>query len=119
MTRADLRRLTREWAALIAALVFVLAPLALGVTRSLGVSDKIAIAAGLAPPALCGPAAPDGGSGSPPDCDHCVGPQSFALAVPSAATGPALRSIAAAPVPVVRRAATFARAPPARGPPAA
>jgi hypothetical protein len=114
----NLGKLLREWAALLAVLAVALGPLALGVTRSLAASEKAAIAAGLKPLALCIPGMPDGG-GTGPDCDHCAGAQSLALAEGAVAgvTAPSATrpgSIRSAPF-----AAAFPRGPPARGPPSA
>jgi hypothetical protein len=121
MFKPALKHLLREWAALIAVLALVLGPLALGVQRSLGTTDKIAIASGVKPLALCLPGMPDSdpSSGGGPDCDHCTSAQTFALAMLVDGTGTrGTRSNEVVPV-TSTHIARSARAPPARGPPTA
>ncbi len=114
------RKLLREWAALVAALALVLGPLALGVSRSLGAAEKVAVAAGVKPPALCLPGGSDGGpGGGGPDCDHCTTLQPFALAAPGGDGVSARITTASVPPPGAGHVVAFPRAPPARGPPLA
>lgn len=121
MSTPVLKRLLREWAALVAVLALVLGPLALGVQRSLGTSDRIVLASGAKPLALCLPSMPnaDPSSGGGQSCDHCTAAQP--CVIPALANGVATQSAQSnyiAPVSGVH-VAPPARAPPARGPPAA
>jgi hypothetical protein len=121
MSDKTLQRLLREWAALVAILAMALGPLALAVSRSHGASDRIAIAAGLKPIALCLPGGLAGGDSGEPiaDCGHCTPPQGFMLALPERALSPPPPIRMAFAQPPASRTAAFPRAPPARGPPAA
>jgi hypothetical protein len=121
MSPPALKRLLREWAALIAVLAFVLGPLALGVQRSLGALDNVAMASGAKPLALCLPVMPDAdpSSGGGPDCDHCTPAQTFGLATPIDGVGTRRLPTDAPWAAKSIRVASFARAPPARGPPTA
>jgi hypothetical protein len=121
MSGVALKRLLREWAALIAVLAMVLGPLAMIVVRSHGASGKVAIAAGLKPLALCLPGGMAGGTGGEPmaDCDHCMPAQIIALAQPFTASSAPLPARTTLARPQDIRIAAFPRAPPARGPPAA
>jgi hypothetical protein len=114
------RKLLREWAALVAVLALVLGPLALGVGRSLGAAEKVAIAAGMKPPALCLPGGGDGGSGAGgPDCDHCTTLQPCAPPLPGDASVKIRMAEGALFPTTVGTLSAFPRAPPARGPPLA
>ncbi|MGL4243609.1 MAG: hypothetical protein ACRCTI_21050 [Beijerinckiaceae bacterium] len=122
MSRMVIRRLLREWVALLAILAVVLGPLALATSRSLGAAEKIAIASGASPPALCLPGGPmhdaGGGTGAS-DCDHCTPVQPC---VPASGGAAASFAIGAASGPKPAGAvcgSAFPRAPPARGPPSA
>jgi hypothetical protein len=119
MSNRDLHRLVRDWAALLAVLAFVLGPLALGVSRSLGAGEKVAIAAGFKPPSLCLPVGPDGNGGGGPDCDHCTALQSFVLIAEGAGPAVLFEGTQAGSEQPPLHAVAFPRAPPARGPPVA
>ncbi len=111
----------REWLALIAILAFVLGPLALGVSRSLGAQERVAIAAGLMALPLCQPGdALDatGGTHALSSCDQCLP----GMAEPLLPTAAASLNVTLQPMRfVLADAATALRAatglPPATGPP--
>jgi hypothetical protein len=127
MSGIALRKLLREWAAMIAVLAMALGPLALAASRSLGAADRIAAASGVQPLALCLPGAADAGAaeadpaGAPhgQDCDHCTPAQHAVQDSPEPQGLPARAATAAGPSSSPIRMAAFPRAPPARGPPAA
>jgi hypothetical protein len=120
MSTPAIRRLVREWAALLAVLVLALGPLAAAVERSRGASAKIAVAAGLAPPALCLPADMGGADDGPmPDCDRCTLSKACAPGWMGGVAAP-LRTAASDVIPGrPLHTGGFPRAPPARGPPTA
>jgi hypothetical protein len=69
------KTLAREWLALVAILIMLLGPLALGVSRGLGTQQRVAVAAGLSVLPVCAPGdALDGTKGTPSlaGCDHCL-----------------------------------------------
>lgn len=122
MSRPVLTKLLREWAALLAVFALVLGPLALTVSRSLGTAEKVAIASGAKPFALC---MPGGGSTDPtkplakPACDHCTAACSSLLPPIPPTTALRLAEVVTFVPEAHRDLRAFPRAPPARGPPAA
>lgn len=116
----SLKRLCREWIALLAILAMALGPLALATSRGLSARERVNVAAGLQALPLCHPGdAIDGLSGKPGGaCEHCLpvvgsapaGPLPVAaLFVLSSRIGPAPGHPSAPPAPI--------RLPPATGPP--
>jgi hypothetical protein len=120
MVQGASARLLREWAALIAVLALVLGPLALSVNRGLGASDKVALASGAKPFALClpGGADPEKPAGGV-DCDHCTAAHGFMACAPGATAGLRLQTALSAGPETGLALRPLPRAPPARGPPAA
>jgi hypothetical protein len=119
MSGSALKRLLREWAALLAVLALALGPLALATSRSLGAAEKIATASGMKPLALCLPGGLSGEQAHDADCGHCTPAQAFCLAGPAVVQGVALSASSASVAPSQVLISGFPRAPPARGPPSA
>jgi hypothetical protein len=121
MTSYQLQRLLREWLALFAILTFVLGPLAISVSRSLGAQERVAIASGLKALPLCQPGDTlDAASGAHTlsSCDQCLpgigGPLPVVASATPEAASYAVR-FARTDVGATLRAATGL--PPATGPP--
>jgi hypothetical protein len=120
--RMSVKRLCREWIALLAILAMALGPLALATSRGLSARERVNVAAGLATLPLCQPGdgldSMAGKLGAP--CDHCLATLcAGASAAPGFAT-PFIFSERLGPADTGRAALPAdCSLPPATGPPAA